>query len=179
MIIIQDYKTFTVLGIKNSSYDEIKKIKPNIFFSLIESTTQDQFIVKKILIDQSKKNALLKVKVNKNSKLFSKISQFNEINYYPYSYLLKLENQIESVIKNKKIKNNLILNKQLKIIKKFGEEAIELIIEAGNNKKQNNTKNFFIDEAADVLYYYILLLHTKGYNIHNILKKIKKQKRNI
>lgn len=178
MIILQDYRTLTVLGIKNASYDEIKKIKPNIFFSLIDSLSKDQFIVKEILIDQSKKNALIKVKVNKHSKLFSKISQFNEINYNPYSYLFKLENQINYTIKQKKLQNNIIFKNNPKIIKKFGEEAIELIIESSNKLKKHN-KNFFYNEAADVLYYYLLLLHTKGCNLNNILKKLKKQKRNI
>lgn len=155
MIIIQDYKTLTVLGIKNLSYDEFKKIKSNIFISLIDSISKDQFIVKEIFIDESQKNALLKVKVNKNSKSFSKISQFNEINYNLYSYLFKLETQINNTIKKKKLHNNLIFKNNSKIIKKFGEEAIELIIEAKNKFKKKNLLTNLQIYYIIIFFYYI------------------------
>lgn len=176
MIIIQDYRTCKVLGIKKSSFNEISKIKINDSVSLIESSNKGQFIVKQILIDNSKENALIKVKVNKDSKLFSEISQFNEINQDPYAYLRKLETQIQDIIlENKKTQNHSILKKGTpKIAKKFGEEAVELVIESGKNND-----DLFINEAADVLYYFTLLLHERGLNMGEILKKLKKQKRNI
>ena len=52
-----------------------------------------------------------------------------------------------------------------KIAQKFGEEAIELVIEA---KDENN--DLFLNEAADLLYHYLVLLQAKGCSLEDVKK---------
>ncbi len=51
-----------------------------------------------------------------------------------------------------------------KIVKKLGEETVELIIEA-----KDGDKDRFLNEAADLLYHYLVLLTAKGYRIEDII----------
>jgi len=177
LLVIQDYRTFKVLEILTINRSEIKKIKENSYFSPTDSTSlKDKYIVKEILNDEHNSSFLMKVKVNKESKSFSTNTKFQEQNKNPYSYLRKLEELIQNIIKEDRQTqiNSIIKKGSPKIAKKFGEEAVELVIEAG---KFND--DLFIDEAADVLYYYILLLHERGFTIGEILEKLKKQKRKV
>ncbi|MCS6808236.1 MAG: bifunctional phosphoribosyl-AMP cyclohydrolase/phosphoribosyl-ATP diphosphatase HisIE [Bacteroidota bacterium] len=51
-----------------------------------------------------------------------------------------------------------------KVAQKFGEEAIELIIEA-----KDYSDSLFREEAADVLYHFIVLLAAKGISLESVL----------
>jgi len=60
-----------------------------------------------------------------------------------------------------------------KIAQKFGEEAVELIIEA---KDKNNSK-LFINEAADLMYHYLVLLTAKDMRIEDVVKVLQERHR--
>jgi phosphoribosyl-AMP cyclohydrolase / phosphoribosyl-ATP pyrophosphohydrolase len=59
-----------------------------------------------------------------------------------------------------------------KIAQKFGEEAIETIIEA----KDNNDK-LFLNEAADLFFHYLILLQAKGFKINDVEEILKSRNR--
>jgi len=61
-----------------------------------------------------------------------------------------------------------------KIAQKFGEEAVELIIEA---KDKNNDK-LFINEAADLMYHYLVLLTAKDTRIEDVIAVLEERHRN-
>jgi len=52
-----------------------------------------------------------------------------------------------------------------KIIQKFGEEAIELVIEA-----KDDNDDLFKNEAADLFYHLLVMFNAKGYKIEDIEK---------
>lgn len=58
-----------------------------------------------------------------------------------------------------------------KIAKKFGEEAVELIIEA----KDKDNKELFLNESADMLYFLLVMLTEKGYRIEDVIKILKER----
>jgi phosphoribosyl-ATP pyrophosphohydrolase/phosphoribosyl-AMP cyclohydrolase len=51
------------------------------------------------------------------------------------------------------------------VSQKFGEEAVELLIES---KDENREK--FLGEAADLLFHFLVLLRFRGYGIENVLE---------
>ena len=55
-----------------------------------------------------------------------------------------------------------------KCAEKFGEEAVEAIIEAvkGDN-------NALISEAADVIFHYLVMLKSRDINFHDVMKELK------
>ena len=55
-----------------------------------------------------------------------------------------------------------------KIAKKFGEEAIELVIEA-----KDNNDELFLNEAADLIYHLLVLLSEKKLRIEDVIKVLK------
>ncbi|MEM7597342.1 MAG: phosphoribosyl-ATP diphosphatase [Pseudomonadota bacterium] len=54
-----------------------------------------------------------------------------------------------------------------KVAEKFGEEAIECLIEAVRGDKERLTS-----EAADVLYHLLVMLHARGVSIHAVLAEL-------
>lgn len=52
-----------------------------------------------------------------------------------------------------------------KIAQKFGEEAVELVIEA-----KDENKELFLNEAADLLFHYLVLLNAKGYDLQQVVR---------
>ena len=58
-----------------------------------------------------------------------------------------------------------------KCAEKFGEEAVEAIIEAvkGDN-------NALISEAADVIFHYLVMLKSRDINFEDVMKELEKRK---
>ena len=58
-----------------------------------------------------------------------------------------------------------------KCAEKFGEEAVEVIIEAvkGDN-------NALISEAADVIFHYLVMLKSREINFDDVMKELKSRK---
>ena len=69
--------------------------------------------------------------------------------------------------KNGSYTNSLFESGQDRIVQKFGEEAIELIIAASN---QSN--NRLIEETADLIYHLLVLLAHKEITLVDIEKKL-------
>ena len=57
-----------------------------------------------------------------------------------------------------------------KCAEKFGEEAIEIIIEAAKNKAG------LIREAADLLYHFVVMLHSNGVKLSDITDELESRK---
>ena len=58
-----------------------------------------------------------------------------------------------------------------KCAEKFGEEAVEVIIEAvkGDN-------NALISEAADVIFHYLVMLKSRDINFEDVMKELERRK---
>ncbi|MBN1159402.1 MAG: phosphoribosyl-ATP diphosphatase [Bacteroidales bacterium] len=59
-----------------------------------------------------------------------------------------------------------------RIARKIGEEAVELIIEAG----EENTE-LLLNETADLLYHIMVLLAAKGVRIEDVVRKLQERHR--
>ena len=58
-----------------------------------------------------------------------------------------------------------------KCAQKFGEEAVEAIIEA-----VKGDKNALISEAADVIFHYLVMLKSRDINFEDVMKELEKRK---
>lgn len=59
-----------------------------------------------------------------------------------------------------------------KIAQKFGEEAVELIIEA-----KDDNDDVFLNESADLLFHYLILLHQKGFKFNDVVNVLKSREK--
>lgn len=175
--IIQDSKTGKVLTTGISTHALIKKTQAEKKIYLVDTAFDDLYTVEDFFWNKDKSVALIKVKTNKCSDKYLSTTDFSEENRNSYSYLSILERKIGKSIKGEKQNTHIttVLKKgKSKIAQKFGEEAVELVIEAA---KEND--KLFKDEAADVFYYYLILLQERGFMLDDILKQLKLQKRKI
>jgi phosphoribosyl-ATP pyrophosphohydrolase/phosphoribosyl-AMP cyclohydrolase len=175
--IIQDSKTGKVLTSGKVTEQLVKKIQQEKKVFLSKVAFDDLFTVEECVWNKDETAILVKVKTNKESANYSLLTDFSEENKEQYSYLRSLEKKIGKSITGKKQNTHIstVLKKgKSKIAQKFGEEAVELVIEAA---KEND--EFFKDEAADVFYYFLILLQERGFTLDDILKQLKLQKRKI
>lgn len=175
--IIQDSKTGKVLTSGMSTHVLIRKIQVEKKIYLVNVSFDDLYTVEEFFWNKDKSVALIKVKTNKDSAKYLSTTDFSEENRNSYSYLRIIEKKIAKSIKGEKQNTHIttVLKKgKSKIAQKFGEEAVELVIEAA---KEND--KLFKDEAADVFYYYLILLQERGFMLDDILKQLKLQRRKI
>ena len=59
-----------------------------------------------------------------------------------------------------------------KIAQKFGEEAVELVIESKDEKDE-----LFLNESADVLFHFLILLKAKGFSFTDVIDKLEDRKK--
>ncbi len=173
-VVIQDYRTLCVLEIREVESSIIDKIEINKKFSLSKSEN-DKYYCKNIFYNKLKTKVLITVKQNKDSEFYTLLTEFQTENHNPYAYLRKLEQRIVKILDKDITETHIhaIHRKGTKqIAKKLGEEAVELVIEAG---KANEEK--FVDEAADVFFYLLMLIHNRGLTLEPILNQLKNQKR--
>jgi phosphoribosyl-ATP pyrophosphohydrolase/phosphoribosyl-AMP cyclohydrolase len=88
-------------------------------------------------------------------------------------FLVSLQNLIES--RKKEMPENSyttrLFQKGLnKIAQKFGEEAVELIIEA-----KDTNRELFLNEAADLVYHFLVMLTAKGNRIEEVVEVLKER----
>jgi phosphoribosyl-ATP pyrophosphohydrolase len=83
------------------------------------------------------------------------------------------------IIKKRKSKNSnksytyfLFRNGKAYCLKKFKEEALELIKALQSNKKKN-----IIHESADVIYHFLILLELKNINIKSVFKELDRRRK--
>ena len=87
--------------------------------------------------------------------------------------------ELESVIKSRKenpsessYTSSLFSQGLNRIIQKFGEESIEVLIEA----KEEGTDRL-LEESADMLYHFLVMLVEKGVGLADVLEKLEKRRR--
>ncbi len=86
-------------------------------------------------------------------------------------FIIKLENIILDRKYNPSDSSYIstLFNKGInKIAQKFGEEAVELVIET-----KDDNDDLFLNESADLLFHYLILLQQKGFKIKDVINVLK------
>jgi phosphoribosyl-AMP cyclohydrolase / phosphoribosyl-ATP pyrophosphohydrolase len=134
----------------------------------------NNLLIKKILIDCDSDTILIivvpygKICHTGNVTCWNEVHENEEIKDEEYNFLLILENIIFYKIKTFIEKSYLyrLVNKGInRIVQKFGEESVEIIIESKDNKSE-----YFLNEAADLFFHYIILIHAKNHFFYEVLK---------
>lgn len=102
-------------------------------------------------------------------------SCFNTKEGIPVAFLSELSQVIEqrkSADEDSSYTASLFKKGINKVAQKFGEESVELLIEA-----KDNNEDLFLNEAADLLYHYMVLLSAKGYSLTEVVKVLKSRVR--
>ena len=95
---------------------------------------------------------------------------FEDINV-SYDFISILENIIQdrkNNPSNSSYVSSLFKKGTNKIAQKFGEEAVELVIEAIDDNDE-----LFLNESADLLFHYLILLQEKGNKMKDVIKILK------
>jgi phosphoribosyl-ATP pyrophosphohydrolase len=181
--IIQDVATQKVLmlGYMNREALELTQSSGKVaFFSRsrqrlwTKGETSGNFLeVREILIDCDADAVLIKADPSGPVCHTGADTCFNELN--------KDENilfELEKVIRNRKISpaadsytTKLFSRGLNKIAQKFGEEAVELIIEA-----KDDDLDLFKGEAADVLYHFLVLLRARDVELSDVFEVLKQRR---
>ena len=100
---------------------------------------------------------------------------WGEKNFEQISFVTELEEIILDRFNNRNEKSYIssLFNKGIKkIAQKFGEEAVELVIESKDDKEE-----LFLNESADVLFHYLILLKSKGFSFTDVINKLEGRKK--
>lgn len=181
--IIQDDATQRVLMLGYMNLDSLAATEESgrvVFYSRSRQqlwtkgeTSGNYLTVKEILLDCDIDTILIKVEPAGPVCHTGAETCFGEINENAH-FLIDLEN----VIRERKLGNDehsytaSLFKKGLnKIAQKFGEEAVELIIEA----KDDNAEQLK-GEAADVLYHFLVLLQAKNLELNDVIYELKQRR---
>lgn len=182
--VVQDADTNRVLmvGFMNrKAYRKTKKLGQATFYSRSQQKiwtkgeTSGNFLdVKQILIDCD--NDTLLIKVFPHGKVCHKgtATCFEEKNK-PNNFLVELERIVEDRKNNPKktsYTSRMFARGVNYIAKKFGEEAVELVIEA-----KDPDDKLFKAEAADMLYFFIVMLVERGVKLDEVMDVLRKRRR--
>ena len=100
---------------------------------------------------------------------------WGEKNIEQISFVTELEEIILDRFNNRNKKSYIssLFNKGMnKIAQKFGEEAVELVIESKDDKDE-----LFLNESADVLFHFLILLKAKGFLFTDVIDKLEDRKK--
>ena len=100
---------------------------------------------------------------------------WGEKNFEQISLVTELEEIILDRFNNRNKKSYIssLFNKGMnKIAQKFGEEAVELVIESKDDKDE-----LFLNESADVLFHFLILLKAKGFSFTDVIDKLEDRKK--
>ncbi len=175
-VIVQDYRNLQVLmlGYMNQEALNITRTTKQVtFFSRSKNriwtkgeTSGNTLSVKKIISDCDQDTLLILAKSNGPTCHTGSQSCFATQGNFLYELETILEDRLRSDDQNSYTKK--LMDQGLnKVIQKFGEESVELIIEA---KDQN--KNLFLNEAADMLYHFLVLLQAKETSLKEVEDKL-------
>lgn len=175
-VIVQDYRNLQVLmlGYMNQEALNITRTTKQVtFFSRSKNriwtkgeTSGNTLSVKKIISDCDQDTLLILAKSNGPTCHTGSQSCFATQGNFLYELETILEDRLRSDDQNSYTKK--LMDQGLnKVIQKFGEESVELIIEA---KDQN--KNLFLNEAADMLYHFLVLLQAKETSLKEVENKL-------
>jgi phosphoribosyl-AMP cyclohydrolase / phosphoribosyl-ATP pyrophosphohydrolase len=174
--VVQDYKTQKVLmlGFMNEeALEQTEKTGLVTFFSRTKNRlwtkgedSGNHLQLKQILVDCDKDSLLIKAEPTGPVCHTGADTCWSEKNNKA-DFL----NQLEKIIElRKKSTDNTSYVKSLfdkginKIAQKFGEEAIELVIES-----KDVNRALFLGEAADLLFHYLVLLHAKDCSLEDVV----------
>ena len=99
---------------------------------------------------------------------------WGEKNFEQISFVTELEEIILDRFNNRNEKSYIssLFSKGInKIAQKFGEEAVELVIESKDEKDE-----LFLNESADVLFHFLILLKAKGFSFTDVIDKLEDRK---
>lgn len=175
-VIVQDYRNLKVLmlGYMNQEALNITRTTKQVtFFSRSKNriwtkgeTSGNTLSVKKIISDCDQDTLLILAKPNGPTCHTGSQSCFATQGNFLYELEASLEDRLRCDDQNSYTKK--LMDQGLnKVIQKFGEESVELIIEA---KDQN--KNLFLNEAADMLYHFLVLLQAKETSLKEVEDKL-------
>ncbi|WP_394907252.1 bifunctional phosphoribosyl-AMP cyclohydrolase/phosphoribosyl-ATP diphosphatase HisIE [uncultured Mesonia sp.] len=175
-VIVQDYRNLQVLmlGYMNQEALNITRTTKQVtFFSRSKNriwtkgeTSGNTLSVKKIISDCDQDTLLILAKPNGPTCHTGNQSCFATQGNFLYELEASLEDRLRSGDQDSYTKK--LMDQGLnKVIQKFGEESVELIIEA---KDQN--KNLFLNEAADMLYHFLVLLQAKETSLKEVEDKL-------
>ncbi|WP_185857494.1 bifunctional phosphoribosyl-AMP cyclohydrolase/phosphoribosyl-ATP diphosphatase HisIE [Blattabacterium cuenoti] len=173
--IVQDSKTDKVLMLGYMNQEAYKKSideKKVTFYSRSKKRlwtkgeiSKNYLFIQDILVDCDEDTLLIKATPAGPTCHKGSDTCWKEINNK--NFLFHLENIISDRMK-KKQENSYICQLFKKginrISQKFGEEAVELIIES-----KDNNKNLFLNESADLLFHYLILLKIKKIEIQEVI----------
>ena len=100
---------------------------------------------------------------------------WGEKNFEQISFVTELEEIILDRFNNRNEKSYIssLFSKGInKIAQKFGEEAVELVIESKDEKDE-----LFLNESADVLFHFLILLKAKGFSFTDVIDKLEGRKK--
>ncbi len=173
--IIQDTQTSKVLmqGFMNEeAYLKTKESGKVCFYSRSKKRLWTKgeesgnfLMVKKILIDCDRDSLLIKVDPVGPVCHTGSDTCWDEVNEDRH-FIYELEKVIESrknADPSSSYTASLFAKGTNKVAQKFGEEAVELVIEA-----KDDNEELFLNEAADLMYHYIVLLQHKGYQLSDV-----------
>ena len=179
--IIQDNLTKKVLMLgymNHDSLDRTIKTKKVTFFSRsrnsiwVKGETSGNFLnLVDISLDCDKDTLLIKVLPEGPVCHEGFDTCWSEDNKSSYGFLSILENIIDErklSKSNKSYVSKLFSEGQNRIIQKFGEEAVELLIESKDNNKRK-----FIEESADLLFHFLILLNKKNIKLDEIVNELR------
>lgn len=121
-------------------------------------------------------NDALLVKVNPSGPTCHKGTDtcWQEKNSESFGFISQLEGIIKHRKENGKPEDSYVaslFDKGInKIAQKVGEEAIEVLIEA-----KDTNDNLFLNESADLLFHYLILLQAKGFQLQDVINKLKQR----
>ncbi|OIQ27530.1 MAG: bifunctional phosphoribosyl-AMP cyclohydrolase/phosphoribosyl-ATP diphosphatase [Bacteroidetes bacterium MedPE-SWsnd-G2] len=175
-VIIQDYKTATVLMLGYMNKEAFKKTRLTqkvCFYSRTKKRlwtkgeSSGNFLnVIKIMTDCDFDSLLIKVKPEGPVCHKGSDSCWGESNSNALSFLSELEDKIaerRQTNLNTSYVSSLFEKGINKIAQKVGEEAIEMVIEA-----KDDNKDLFLNESADLLFHYLILLQAKGFGLKDV-----------
>lgn len=182
-VIVQHYKTNTVLMLGYMTEDALQKTKElgkATFFSRSKNrlwtkgeTSGNHLIVKDILIDCDQDTILIKADPIGPTCHTGSDTCFNEIVKTSDDFLYKLEEIIADRKSNptdKSYTTSLFQKGINKIAQKVGEEATEVIIEA-----MDNNRELLKEETSDLLYHLLVLLAEKQISLNEISDVLRKR----
>ncbi|WP_185864627.1 bifunctional phosphoribosyl-AMP cyclohydrolase/phosphoribosyl-ATP diphosphatase HisIE [Blattabacterium cuenoti] len=183
-VIVQDSETNKVLMLGYMNIDAYEKSiheKKVIFYSRSKKrlwkkgeVSKNFLIIEKILVDCDGDTLLIKAKPTGPICHKGTDTCWKEKN--KKNFLFFLEDIISNrIIRKREEEDNSYVYKLSKkginrVVQKFGEESVELIIES-----KDNDENLFLNESADVLFHYLILLHKKGINLKKVIKILEKR----
>ncbi len=182
--IVQDANTSKVLmlGFMNrKAYKRTKKTGLVTFFSRSRQelwvkgeTSGNSLKVAEILLDCDGDTILVKAFPNGKTCHLGKDTCFGEKNK-PVTFLQDLERVIyarKAKPRKSSRTSRLFARGVNQIAKKFGEEAVELVIEA-----KDQSDDLFKGEAGDVLYHFMVLLAEREIRLGEVIEVLKKRRR--